>query len=181
MAPRAFRIAAGTRAIGMRAVGTGAVGFALAAVLLGGLAAPGARAQGTMMQAPAPQALPQSREPDTVLPAAPARQFDPAVEFISSERWIIPDYFRKVRERQRRAARYKTYPRALPDGLSAAPARGDILPTAIIAQMDPLPRTLLRELPAARPDTRRYVAGRDVLLVQASSGKVLDILPNVVH
>src|SRR3546814_5066813 len=72
-------------------------------------------------------------------------------------------------------------PRDLPAGLTQAPAPGDILPPAILAEMTPLPKPLIRELPRVRPDTSRYIAGRDVLLVQRSSGKVLDVLSGIVH
>ncbi|WP_379725099.1 hypothetical protein [Ferrovibrio xuzhouensis] len=134
-----------------------------------------------MMQAPVPPSPPLSSGNTTAAPALAGPQINAALQFDRSERWLIPQYFQSIRDRQRRASRYKIYPRDLPAGLTQAPATGDILPPAILAEMTPLPKPLIRELPRVRPDTSRYIAGRDVLLVQRSSGKVLDVLSGIVH
>lgn len=150
------------------------------------LPAPSALAQtGTMMQAPAAPTLsvPTQRSDGiaTANPHITSQLVDPTVQFDNSERWIIPRYFEHVRERQRRAARFRNYPRDLPAGLTAPPSTGDVLPATVLAGMEPLPKPLTRELPAPRPDTRRYIAGKDVVLVRASSGKVLDVLSGVLR
>lgn len=155
----------------------------LLALLLAAGLAPAAWAQGAMMQAPPPPGTPLTSGAATVAPApAPASApLNAALQFDQSERWLIPNYFQGIRDRQRRASRYKVYPRDLPAGLKQQPAAGDILPPAVLAEMEPLPKPLVRELPRARPDTRRYIAGKDVILVQPSSGKVLDVLRGVLH
>lgn len=155
----------------------------LLALLLAAGLPPAAWAQGTIMQAPAP---PEPTLSSGAAAAAPAPtpagpQINAAIQFDKSERWIIPKYFQDIRDRQRRASRYKVYPRDLPAGLSQAPEPGEILPPAVLAKMEPLPKPLILELPRARPDTSRYIAGKDVLLVQRSSGKVLDVLSGIVH
>lgn len=157
---------------------------ALAGLLLGlapALWTASACAAGTMMQAPAPPAITLPTEQPTPDTTSTQPLINPAIQFNRTERWLIPDYFIRIRDRQRRATRYKSYPRDLPAGLEKRPAIGEILQPAILATMEPLPKPLLLELPAPRPDTRRYIAGQDVLLVQPSSGKVLDILNGVLH
>ena len=75
----------------------------------------------------------------------------------------------------------KVYERALPAGLTEPPAKGDILPASVIADMRPLPGPLVRELPPARPDTERLVVGTDIILLRPSSGEVLDVLDRVIQ
>lgn len=144
------------------------------------LVAAGAWAQQRGPQA-LPPATPQAALPDSVKPVTLPADHDPATQFNSTERWLIPRYFELLRDRQRRAGRSKIYARALPAGLTVMPGIGDTLPATVMAQMEPLPGPLLRELPPRRPDTQRYVAGQNVLLIQLSSGRVLDTLDRVIY
>lgn len=104
---------------------------------------------------------------------------DDRVAFNPPEQWLIPRYFQKVREQQKRAARSKRYDRALPAGLTRDPAKGDHLSPAVLAELSRLPGPLLRELPPARPGTDRVIVGKNVLMVATTDGQVLDILPGI--
>lgn len=112
-------------------------------------------------------------------PAPVVRQVDDRVAFNPTEQWLIPNYFQRARDRQKRAARSKRYERALPAGLTQEPAKGDRLSPAILAELHRLPGPLLRELPPARPGTDRVIVGKSVLMVSAD-GQVLDILSGVI-
>lgn len=153
--------------------------LAILLAALAGFALPAA-AQSSFpgMETAPPPAEPQSTM--TAAPAAPLPPIDDRVAFNHPERWIIRHYFARVREDQLRASRSKVYERALPAGLTEPPAKGDILPASVIADMRPLPGPLVRELPPARPDTLRRIAGKNVLMLRASTGEVLDLLDNVV-
>lgn len=131
-----------------------------------GLAPPPAPAFNTSPQAAAIVVVPQ-------------QPIDDRVAFNSSERWIIPTFYQRVRDKQQRAARSKQYERVLPAGLSAPPAKGDRLPVTLLASLDRLPGPLLRDLPPARPNTDRVMVGKDILMVNTATGEVLDILPNI--
>jgi hypothetical protein len=149
----------------------------LATALLVGL--PAAQAQMPGPNLAPPPALPGDNSQQTASFTAPQQVVDDRVAFNSSEHWIIPTYYTRVREKQHRAARSKKYKRDLPAGLSRDPARGDLLPMAILATLDRLPGALLRELPPARPDTDRVMVGKNILMVSTATGEVLDILPDV--
>lgn len=125
-----------------------------------------------------PPALPSDSQ-QTASFTVPQQVIDDRVAFNSSEHWIIPAYYTRVRDKQRRAARNKKYERDLPAGISRDPARGDLLPMAILATLDRLPGSLLRELPPARPNTDRVMVGKNILMVSTATGEVLDILPDI--
>ncbi len=153
-----------------------AAGFA--ATLLAAASAP-AQTRGPNL-AP-PPALPSDTQPQAAIFTAAPQAVDERIAFNSSERWIIPTFYERVREKQRRAARSKKYERALPAGIPAAPARGDRLPVTVLASLDRLPGPLLRELPPARPNTDRVMVGKDILMVSTATGEVLDVLPNILY
>lgn len=131
-----------------------------------------------LQAAPPPPAAPQEVLP--AAPAAPLPPIDERVAFNHPERWIIRNYFDRVREDQVRASRSKVYERALPAGLQQPPAKGDRLSAATIAEMRSLPGPLIRELPPARPGTLRRIAGKDVLMLRSATGEVLDVISNVI-
>lgn len=129
--------------------------------------------------APPPLAVQPAATPTIAPPVqAPA---DTTVAFDATERWMIPHYFFDVRERQRRAARSKKYPRALPDGITADPAAGDRLPLTMLPRLERLPGALLRDLPPVRPDTDRRIVGKNVVMIRTSTGEVLDVLSNILY
>ncbi len=128
-----------------------------------------------------PPALPSDTQPQAAMFTAAPQAVDERVAFNSSERWIIPTFYERVREKQRRAGRSKKYDRALPAGIAAAPAKGDLLPMTVLATLDRLPGPLLRNLPPARPQTDRVMVGKDILMVSTSTGEVLDVLPNILY
>lgn len=152
----------------------------IAAGLAIALLAPAAQAQ---LRGPslAPTPVAPTPAPEHTVVAPPRAPVDDRVAFNSAESWIIPQYFALVREKQKRASRSKEYPRALPAGIAAVPAKGDLLPQDILARLDRLPGPLLRELPPRRPDTDRVVVGQNVLMVRVSTGEVLDILPKILY
>jgi len=152
--------------------------LATAAFMLFGSAAASAQTRGPQAL---PPAAPQAQaEPDASVPS-PDIIYDEATQFNRTERWLIPSYFQKLRDKQRRAARSKVYQRILPAGLENPPVAGDVLSASVLANLHRLPGPLVRDLPARRPDTQRYVAGKDILLVQPSTGKVLDVIAGVIH
>jgi hypothetical protein len=130
--------------------------------------------------APAP-AMPMTPETLPGVVQVPQQKVDDRIAFNSAERWIIPTYFNRVREKQKRASRSKKYERLLPDGITAYPAKGDLLPLGLVAGLDRLPGPLVRDLPPNRPNTDRVVVGKDVLMVSTATGEVLDILSNVLY
>lgn len=131
---------------------------------------------GLLAPTPPPPGIGQSAN----LPApATVPVADDRVAFNSTEQWLIPLYFQKIREKQKRAARSKRNSRSLPAGLTQDPAKGDLLPAPILAELHPLPGPLIRDLPPARPGTDRVIAGKNVLMVNTATGEVLDILGNI--
>ena len=90
------------------------------------------------------------------------------LRFSNTEIRIIDDYYRR-------------YPAAdvkgLPPGIAKNLARGKPLPPGIAKRY--LPNDLRSLLPSPCPGTNRVIVGRDVLLVQATKGLILDILNNV--
>lgn len=126
---------------------------------------------------------PEQRAAQARLPQPPdvpaAETIDPAIQFNTTERWLIPYYFDKIRERQTRANRSNVYDRALPAGIEKQPGIGDRLPLAVLPDLRRLPGPLQRDLPPRRPDTERYIIAQDIVLVRPSSGEVLDIIGGV--
>lgn len=156
-------------------------GALLAAGLAALLAASPAQAQMPGPNLAPPPLLSSDAQSQAAIFTAAPQAVDERIAFNSSERWIIPTFYERVREKQRRAARNKKYERTLPAGIAAAPARGDRLPVTVLASLDRLPGPLLRELPPARPNTDRVMVGKDILMVSTSTGEVLDVLPNILY
>jgi hypothetical protein len=157
-------------------------GLMMAAMLMGLLTTDAALGQQVNLAPPPP---PPTLPPASIAPqgpvAQPAVQIDDRIAFNSTERWLIPHYFQKVRDKQTRASRAEKFQRALPDGITKAPGKGDVLPATVVAGLPRLPGPLLRELPPARPDTERLVVGTDIILLRPSSGEVLDVLGRVIQ
>lgn len=130
--------------------------------------------------APPPAAtLGQPQQQQAAIIVAPEQVIDERIAFNSAERWIIPTFYSRVRDKQHRAARSRRYERVLPAGISTDPVKGDLLPLPLLATLDRLPGPLLRDLPPARPQTDRVVVGKNVLMVSTATGEVLDILDNI--
>lgn len=157
-------------------------GLTAAAMLVGVLATDAALGQQVNLAPPPP---PSTLPPASIVPqgpvAQPAAQIDDRTAFNSTERWLIPHYFQKVRDKQTRASRAEKFQRVLPDGIAKAPSKGDVLPANVVASLHRLPGPLLRSLPPARPDTERLVVGTDIILLRPSSGEVLDVLGKVIE
>ncbi|QDO97210.1 hypothetical protein FNB15_07980 [Ferrovibrio terrae] len=151
----------------------------LVLALLAGISAVQAQMPGPNL-AP-PPTLPADAPQQTALITAAPETVDDRIAFNSSERWLIPTFYERVRDKQKRAARNKKYDRVLPAGLTADPAKGDRLPMTVLSALDRLPGPLLRELPPARPETDRVLVGKNILMVSTASGEVLDILPGILY
>lgn len=158
-----------------------AIGLAAAMTPPAGTSAAWAQSAFPGLQTPPPPPPQDNPLPAAASAPAPLAPIDETVAFNHAERWIIPDYFGSVRELQLRASRSKKYERDLPPGLTQPPAKGDHLSAEAIAGMRMLPGPLLRQLPPARPDTLRRIAGQDVLMLRRSTGEVLDVLRGVIH
>lgn len=148
----------------------------LIAALLGG---PAAMGQGVNLAPPAPIPMQQPSAPATA--PQPTAAIDENVAFNHTERWLIPRYFSNVRGNQSHASRAKKYQRALPKGIEKMPQKGDVLSPGVVASLHRLPGPLLRDLPAARPDTERLVVGTDIIMLRRSSGEVLDIIHKAIE
>lgn len=157
-------------------------GLKMAAMLMGLLTTDAALGQQVNLAPPppAPTLPPASIAPQEPV-AQPAAPIDDRIAFNSTERWLIPNYFQKVRDKQTRASRAEKFQRALPDGIAKAPGKGDVLPANVVAGLHRLPGPLLRDLPPARPDTERLVVGTDIILLRPSSGEVLDVLNKIIE
>lgn len=142
---------------------------------------PAAQAQMPGPNLAPPPTLPADAPQQTALVTVPQVMVDDRIAFNNSERWLIPTFYERVREKQKRAARNKKYDRVLPAGITADPAKGDMLPMTVLSTLDRLPGPLLRELPPARPGTDRVLVGKNILMVSTASGEVLDILPGILH
>lgn len=157
-------------------------GLAAAAVLVGLLTTGAAFGQQVNLAPPPPApTLPPAFSASQGPVAQRAAQIDDRIAFNSTERWLIPNYFQRVREKQTRASRAEKFRRGLPEGIAKAPVKGDVLPANVVAGLHRLPGPLLRELPPARPDTERLVVGTDIILLRPSSGEVLDVLGKVIE
>lgn len=93
-----------------------------------------------------------------------------SVRFSNSEIRIINDYYRR-------------YPAGsvqdLPPGIAKNLARGKPLPPGIAKRY--LPNNLNALLPSPYAGTNRLIVGNDILLVQATTGLILDVLNNVLN
>jgi len=81
-------------------------GLMMAAMLMGLLTTDAALGQQVNLAPPPP---PSTLPPASIAPqgpvAQPAVQIDDRIAFNSTERWLIPHYFQKVRDKQTRASR----------------------------------------------------------------------------
>jgi Ni/Co efflux regulator RcnB len=93
-----------------------------------------------------------------------------AIVFDEVERRVIRDFFADPSRRQAVAAR------PLPPGIAKKVARGGRLPPGIAKRY--LPDDLDRRLRPLPAGTQRMVVGDDVLLVEAATGLVYDIVRN---
>lgn len=156
-------------------------GLAAAVALMGLLTTDVAFGQQVNL-APPPPPPSTSMQVQPFAPAVPqAARIDERTAFNSAERWLIPYYFQRVRDKQTRASRAEKFQRRLPAGIAKAPGKGDVLPANVVAGLPRLPGPLLRDLPPARPDTERLVVGTDIILLRPSSGEVLDVLDKVIQ
>lgn len=68
---------------------------------------------------------------------------------------------------------------SLPPGLQRQVQRNGTLPPGLQRRIEPLPVALENELPPLVQGLARVVLGRDVLLIEVNSSRILDILTNV--
>lgn len=92
-----------------------------------------------------------------------------SIRFSDNEVRIIDDYYR----------RYPAQVQALPPGIAKNLARGKPLPPGIAKKA--LPARLSARLPALREGTNRVIVGDDLVLVDVSTGLILDILNGVLN
>lgn len=164
----------------MRRLPTASLVLLSALAAMAALTSPALAQSNAFSQGPGLAPVPVAPTAINLETAPTVRPVDERVAFNPPEQWMIPKYFQKVREQQRRAARSKRYDRALPAGLSKDPSKGDHIPLGILAELHRLPGPLLRDLPPARPGTDRVIIGKNVVMVGIADGQVLDILPNII-
>lgn len=68
--------------------------------------------------------------------------------------------------------------KGLPPGIATKLERGGTLPPGIAKQY--LPKGLEKHLPAPPPGYERTVVGNDVVLVEADTGKIADVITDVI-
>lgn len=93
-----------------------------------------------------------------------------SVRFSNSEIRIINDYYRRYPA---------TNVQGLPPGIAKNLARGKPLPPGIAKRY--LPNNLNALLPSPYAGTNRLIVGNDILLVQVTTGLILDVLNNVLN
>ncbi|MEQ8652801.1 MAG: anti-virulence regulator CigR family protein [Kiloniellales bacterium] len=93
-----------------------------------------------------------------------------SVRFSNSEIRIINDYYRRYPA---------TNVKGLPPGIAKNLARGKPLPPGIAKRY--LPNNLTALLPSPYAGTNRLIVGNDILLVQVTTGLILDVLSNVLN
>jgi len=107
--------------------------------------------------------------------------------FEEFERQTIRKFFKdhpEYRERYHEDRDYDSHPgnkpkkKGLPPGIAMKLARGGTLPPGIAKQY--LPQGLEKDLPAPPPGYERTVVGNDVVLVEADTGRIADIITDVI-
>ena len=99
--------------------------------------------------------------------------------FLPEERRIIGEYFTKHRTKGLPPGLAKRGGN-LPPGLQKHLQRNGTLPPGLQKRLEPFPDDLERRLPRV-PDTwRRVILGRDVLLIERRTNRILDIIENVI-
>ncbi len=93
-----------------------------------------------------------------------------SIRFSNSEIRIINDYYRRYPA---------TNVKGLPPGIAKNLARGKPLPPGIAKRY--LPNNLNALLPSPYAGTNRLIVGNDILLVQVTTGLILDVLNNVLN
>jgi Ni/Co efflux regulator RcnB len=93
-----------------------------------------------------------------------------AIAFDELERRLIRDFFGDPREREAVA------PKRLPPGIAKKVARGGTLPPGIAKRY--LPSDLDQRLRPRPAGVERIIVGNDVLLIEAATGLVYDIVRN---
>ncbi len=68
----------------------------------------------------------------------------------------------------------------LPPGLQKHLQRNGSLPPGLQKRLEPLPKDLERRLPRIPEDWGRVILGRDVLLLDRRTNRILDIIENVI-
>jgi len=99
---------------------------------------------------------------------------------------FLPDELRIIREYYTRSSTHGLPPGLakrggnLPPGLQKHLQRNGTLPPGLQKRLEPLPTDLNRRLPGIPDDWSRVILGRDVLLIDRRTNRILDIIENVI-
>ncbi|HWP57206.1 MAG TPA: hypothetical protein VNL14_04915 [Candidatus Acidoferrales bacterium] len=109
------------------------------------------------------------------LPALSEKRPD---SFLPEERRIITEYFTKQKARGLPPGLAKRG--KLPPGLQKHLERHGTLPPGLQKRLEPFPDDLERRLPPLPEIWSRVILGRDVLLIDRRTQRILDIIENVI-
>lgn len=99
--------------------------------------------------------------------------------FLPEERRIISEYFTKHKAKGLPPGLAKRGGN-LPPGLQKHLQRNGALPPGLQKRLEPLPKDLDRQLPGIPELWTRVILGRDVLLIDRRTNRILDIIENVI-
>ena len=67
---------------------------------------------------------------------------------------------------------------SLPPGLAKQLRERGRLPAGLQKRLTPLPPTLIRRFPPAAPYYSRYFAGRDLVIIDRRTNRIVDVIPD---
>ncbi|MGH7844791.1 MAG: hypothetical protein ACREQW_06445 [Candidatus Binatia bacterium] len=99
--------------------------------------------------------------------------------FLPEERRIISEYFTRHKTKGLPPGLAKRGGK-LPPGLQKHLERNGTLPPGLQKRLEPIPGDLDRRLPRIPESWTRVILGRDVLLIERRTNRILDIIENVI-
>jgi hypothetical protein len=100
--------------------------------------------------------------------------------FLPEERRIIENYYRSSGPSQGLPPGLAKRGGKLPPGLQKHLDKNGTLPPGLQKRLEPLPQDLTLRLPGLPDYWERVILGRDVILVDRRSNRILDIIENVI-
>jgi hypothetical protein len=99
--------------------------------------------------------------------------------FLAEERRIIREYYSRNKTNGLPPGLAKRGGN-LPPGLQKHIQRNGVLPPGLQKRLEPFPQDLERRLPPVPEIWSRVILGRDVLLIDRGTNRILDIIENVI-
>lgn len=114
--------------------------------------------------------------------SALARDGDRPAHFLTDERRIIEQYYRKGAKGKAKGLPPGLAKRGgnLPPGLQKQLQKNGQLPPGLQKRVEPLPVELSRQLPPLPEHWERVIVDRDVILLDRRTNRILDIIEDVI-